>query len=86
MSETVSLREDKGTRVKSAQLQGSTAMQDRGKARRSHRSLTEILELESNSKRNEGSLEYPSLDEELRVYEEGAGDNTQGGCVARRDS
>ena len=51
-------------------------MQDGGKARRSHRSLPEILEHEPNSKRPEGSLEHPSLDEELLVYEEGAGDNT----------
>ena len=44
-------------------------MQDGGKARRSHRNLPEILELEPNGKRHEGSLEDPSLVEELRVYE-----------------
>ena len=57
-----------------------------GRATRSHRSLLEILELEPNSKRHKGSLEDPSVDEELRVYEEGAGNITRAGCVARRDS
>ena len=80
------LREDKAPKVKSAQLQGSTAMQDGGKARRSHQSLPEILELKPSSKRHEGSLEDPGFDEELRVYKEGAGINTRAGCVTRRNS
>ena len=67
---------DKGPRANSAKLQGSTVMQDGGKARRSHRSLPKILELEPNSKSYEGSLEDPSLDEVLRVYEEEPGHNT----------
>ena len=40
-------------------------MEDGVKTRRSHRSLSKILELESNCKRHEGSLEDPSLDEVL---------------------
>ena len=43
----------------------------------------ETLELEPSSKRHDGSLEDRNLDEKLRVYKEGAGNNTQVECVTR---
>ena len=61
-------------------------MQHGGIARRSHRSLPEILELEPSRMRHDGSLEDPGLDEKFRVYKEGSGNNTRAGSYSRRNS
>ena len=73
MSETVLFGKIKDPELKVLNFRG----QDGGKARRSHRCVAEI---------HEGRLNDPSLDKELRVYEEGAGNITRAGCVALRDS
>ena len=57
-----------------------------GETRRPHRGLSEVLELESSSKRHEGSLEGPGVDEEFRVRKERVRNNTRAGRITHCDS
>ena len=68
---------NKGPRANSSQLQGQLQCRMGENEKVPHRSLSEILEIESSSKRHEGSLQDHGVDEELRVHKEGAGNNTR---------
>ena len=61
-------------------------MKDEGGTRRSHRGLSEVLELESSSMRHEIDLKDPVVDEVFRVRKERFRNNTRAGRVTRCDS
>ena len=86
MSETVIFGKIKDPEIIVLNFRGRLRCRRGGETRRSHRGVSEVLELESSDKGHEGILEDPGVDEELRVRKERVANKTRAGRVTRCDA